>query len=321
MDGESELYRVGRCLNHQYPHDLNRVHLRDLEVAELTRLLRASDRRPVLLLGNRQAGKTAILHEYVFRHVALVGNPHRDKEAVWLLSPQRLISGMSYVGQWESRFHAIIKHAAQRELTLYFDDLLGLFQAGVTSQSTLNVAALLRTVLEQRKVRVVAEMTPEELRVLREIDRSFADQFHIIRVDELTGDDNLKVLFGLQRQLELRHGVRFSIDALPAVVDLQRRYARDVAFPGKAAVFMKRLAVKAAGDTTSDSETPQVGPLLSPTDMGRVTRRGRSAVIECWRRFISSPGCLDRSSTSARLCLRKRSKSDYAIDSLASPMP
>ncbi len=278
MDGESELYRVGRCLNHQYPHDLNRVHLRDLEVAELVRLLSASDRRPVLLLGNRQAGKTAILHEYVFRHVAQVGNPHRDKEAVWLLSPQRLISGMSYVGQWESRFHAIIKHAAQRELTLYFDDLLGLFQAGVTSQSTLNVAALLRTVLEQRKVRVVAEMTPEELRVLREKDRSFADQFHIIRVDELTGDDNLKVLFGLQRQLELRYGVRFSIDALPAVVDRQRRYARDVAFPGKAAVFMKRLAVKAAGDPTADSET----------------RTGRAVVVTDRHGSSHAPGQISR---------------------------
>jgi ATP-dependent Clp protease ATP-binding subunit ClpA len=255
MDGESELYRVGRCLNHQYPHDLDRVLLRDREVAELSRLLKASDRRPVLLLGNRQSGKTAILHEYVFRHVTKVGNPHRDKEAVWLLSPQRLISGMSYVGQWESRFHAIIKHASARELTLYFDDPLGLFQAGVTSQSILNVAALLRTVLEQRSVRIVGEMTPEEFRVLREKDRSFADQFHVIRVEELTGDDNLKVLFGLQRQLELRHQVRFSIDALPVVVDLQRRYARDVAFPGKAAVFMKRLAVRAEGETNVVSDT------------------------------------------------------------------
>ena len=35
VDGESELYRVGRCLNHLYPQDLNRVMLRDHEVDEL----------------------------------------------------------------------------------------------------------------------------------------------------------------------------------------------------------------------------------------------------------------------------------------------
>src|SRR5207302_4943542 len=53
MDGETELYRVGRCLNQLYPDDLDRVLLRDREIAELTRLLNASDRRPLLLLGPR----------------------------------------------------------------------------------------------------------------------------------------------------------------------------------------------------------------------------------------------------------------------------
>lgn len=259
VDGESELYRVGRCLNHQYPQDLNRVELREREVDELTRLLQADDRRPVLLLGARQVGKTSILHEYVFRHVKRIVNPHRDQQAVWLLSPQRLISGMSYVGQWETRFHAIVKHASLRDLVLYFDDLLGLFEAGVTSQSTLSEAALLKTALERRHVRVIGEMTPEAFRVLREKDRSFADAFHVIRISELSADDNLRVLFSQQRQLETRHRCRFAIDALPAVIDLQRRYARDVAFPGKAANFLKRLAVRVEGEVQPDASSDKAG--------------------------------------------------------------
>jgi len=270
VDGESELYKVGRCLNHQYPQDLDRVILRDQEVADLSKLLKADDRRPILLLGQRQAGKTAILHEYVFRHVQETGNPHRDKQAIWLLSPQRLISGMSYVGQWESRFHAIVKHAALRDLVLYFDDLLGLFQAGVTSQSTLNVAALLKVVLERREIRVIAEITPEGFRVLREKDRKLADAFHVIRVDELSGDDNLRVLLGLQRQLEVRHRCRFAIDALPAVIDLQRRYARDISFPGKAAAFLKRLAVRVEGESDS-SEHPTHGHSDNSAQRGQQT--------------------------------------------------
>ncbi|MCA9008823.1 MAG: ATP-dependent Clp protease ATP-binding subunit [Planctomycetaceae bacterium] len=270
VDGESELYRVGRCLNHLYPQDLNRVMLRDHEVDELSRLLTGDDRRPVLLLGPRQVGKTAILHEYVFQLVRKVGNPHRDKQAVWLLSPQRLISGMSYVGQWETRFHAITKHAALRDLALYFDDLLGLFQAGVTSQSTLNVAALLKTVLERRQVRIVAEMTPEAFRILREKDRGFADAFHVIRLDEMSSDDNLRVLFSQQRQLEIRHRCRFAIDALPAVIDLQRRYNRNVAFPGKAAAFLKRLAVKLEGEFSSAESTRNEKPQPSLVTRDRV---------------------------------------------------
>src|SRR5262249_31679756 len=54
----------------------------------------------------------------------------------------------------------------------------------------------------------------------------------------------LRILIASQRQLEGQHQCRFAIDTLPAVVDLHRRYARHLAFPGKAALFLRRLAVK-----------------------------------------------------------------------------
>ena len=103
---------------------------------------------------------------------------------------------------------------------------------------------MLKPIIERREVRVLAEMTPEAFRVLRERGRGLADLFHILPIHELAGDDNLRVLIGTQRQLEARYRCRFGIDALPIVIDLQRRYARDTAFPGKGAGFLRRLAIK-----------------------------------------------------------------------------
>src|SRR5262249_1672458 len=128
MSGATELRRVGRCLDWLYPDELDRVVLRDRELAELTRLLDADERRLVLLLGPRQVAKTALLHEYTFRRVSQRKTKYRDHRNVWLLAPARLISGMSYVGQWENRLLAILKEARRRDHVLYFDDLLGLFQ-------------------------------------------------------------------------------------------------------------------------------------------------------------------------------------------------
>src|SRR5262249_59633712 len=54
-----------------------------------------------------------------------------------------------------------------------------------------------------------------------------------------------------QRQLEGQHRCRFALDALPAALDLQRRYVRHLAFPGKAAGFLRRLAVKHRGHPVS----------------------------------------------------------------------
>lgn len=260
MSGAHELNRVGRCLDWLYPNELDRVARKETEVETLTKLLQSEDKRPVLIVGSRLVGKTSLIHEYVYRHVQTKRSAHTEKKNVWLLAPQRLISGMSYLGQWEKRLLAIIKEAKEKEHILYFDDLLGLFQAGVSASSNLNVAQVLKPYLERKEIRVLGEITPEAFRVFQEKDRGLADLFQIVRIDETKEEETLKILLSVMRQLEQQYNCRFEFDALPTVIDLQRRYVRDASFPGKAAVFLRRLAVKAsasggvrAGNITRES--------------------------------------------------------------------
>jgi ATP-dependent Clp protease ATP-binding subunit ClpA len=255
-DGAEELEKVGRSLNALYPDELGRASNRGAEVTELTRLLGASDNQPILLTGKRLVGKSAIIHEFVRRrmerrrssevtlHVGARGSIADLSGDVWLISPQRLISGMSYVGQWEARLLAILKEAKRKHHTLYFDDLVGLFSAGRSASSSLSVADVLKPYIERRDVRVVAETTPEALRVLQELDRSFVDLFKVLPVREPTEDENLLTLLGYRRMLEQHRRCHFQPEALPVVIDLTRRYMSDAAFPGKAAMFLQTLATK-----------------------------------------------------------------------------
>src|ERR1043166_4518155 len=253
VHGENELTRVGRSLNSLYPDDLDHAINREAEVNELTGLLRASDQRPVLVIGKRLVGKTAVIHEFVRRrmdrrrkseatmHIASIADLAGD---VWLVSPQRLISGMSYLGQWEGRLLAILKESQRKHHTLYFDDLIGLFSSGRTSSSNLSVAHVLKPYLEHREARVLAECTPEAFRVLQQLDRGFADLFQIVRIEEPNEAKNLHTLLGTRRTLERQHDTRFHADVLPTVIDLTRRYVADAAFPGKAARLLQSLAAK-----------------------------------------------------------------------------
>ena len=72
------------------------------------------------------------------------GNPDPPTPKSGKSLRQRLVTGMSFVGQWENRWLAILRHAHKRKHVLYFDDLLGLFQAGITSQSNLSAADILK---------------------------------------------------------------------------------------------------------------------------------------------------------------------------------
>lgn len=255
-DGAAEIEKIGRSLNSLYPDELARATNREAEVTELTRLLGGSDNQPIVLTGKRLVGKSAIIHEFVRRrmerrrtsevtmHVGQRGSIADLSGDVWLISPQRLISGMSYVGQWEARLLAILKEAKQKRHTLYFDDLVGLFSAGRSSSSSLSVADVLKPYIERRDVRVVGETTPEALRVLQELDRSFVDLFKVLPVREPTEHENVMTLLGYRRMLEQQRNCHFQPEVLPAVVDLTRRYVSDAAFPGKAAMLLQTLATK-----------------------------------------------------------------------------
>ena len=255
-DGAEELEKVGRSLNALYPEELSQATNREAEVDELTRLLGASDNRPILLTGKRLVGKTAIIHEFVRRrmerrrssettmHIGSRGSIADLSGSVWLISPQRLISGMSYVGQWEARLLAILKEAQRKHHTLFFDDLIGLFSAGQSSNSSLSVADVLKPYIERRDIRVLAEITPEALRVLQELDRSFVDLFTVVPIAEPTEKENLLILLGYRRLLEQKYRCRFQSEVLPTVIDLTRRYMSDAAFPGKAAMLLHTLATK-----------------------------------------------------------------------------
>lgn len=242
-DGALELRNCGRCLNWLHPGGLDSAFLRHREVSELERRLLSPDRRPVLLLGKRHSGKTAIIHEYVARVTARRQSPYASRHNVWLLSPQRLVSGMSVVGQWESRLMAILKEAKKRNHVLYFDDLPGLLQAGKSRDSSLSMGQVIRPYLERREVRLLAEITPDAWRILRERDRGLADLFDVLPVSETDPETTARIVLATRRHLEQQFRCQFSLQSLPAVLEIERRYSPDAAFPGKAVRFLKDLAL------------------------------------------------------------------------------
>ncbi|NNE91736.1 MAG: ATP-dependent Clp protease ATP-binding subunit [Verrucomicrobiales bacterium] len=248
MGGAAELEKVGRCLNRMFPRNLNRAILRDSEVEELDRHFRKRGNglaKPVVLVGPSLVGKSAVIHEYLYRKLN-ADNDTRKRRELWLLSPQRMISGMMYVGQWEERAHSIFKEAGHRKHVLLFNDLTGLFQAGKSRDSDLTVGNLLKAYLEEESVQVMAEVTPEAWRKLREIDRGFADFFKVIHIREPGEEDTLRVLIRTLQTLEAEQKVRFDPEVLPEVLQLQRRFVRTRAFPGKGVEMLRQLAAHAS---------------------------------------------------------------------------
>lgn len=244
FDGGTELAKVGVLLTGR-----ERALAREAEVAALAVGLRAEPPGAVLLLGASGVGKTRVLTEFLATQPS-AGVPIR----VWHVAPARVISGMSYLGQWEARWLAILRHAATRKLVLYFDDLLGLFSAGRSSGSSLTLGDLLLPWLVDQRVRVLGEITPEAWRVLRERRRAFADQFQIVTVPPPDPRAQWRILSQLLRELEGRHRVRYTLDAVPTALALAERYHGQRDFPGRIAEVLETLSARAVGQTLGRHE-------------------------------------------------------------------
>ncbi len=239
--GSEELHKVGQCLD-DLAADFETVVGRDELINEIDRMLQRSDRQGVLIVGQPASGKSAIFRACVKRRMDRYRKAKGSRPQTWWLSPQRLISGMSYLGQWEQRWLSILKEATKRDHILYVDDLVSFFSAGKTRDSTLSAADVLRSYLSEHRVRIVAEATPEELAILRRRDRALADRFHLVHVPSLDREASLAIVLQATQLIETKDEVFFHPETVPLIMRQQESLAPDKAFPGKAIDMARTLA-------------------------------------------------------------------------------
>lgn len=241
VSGAEELNKVGQCLDYivsEFGQAIGRKEIVD----EIDQVLRRRDRQGVLIVGPAAVGKTAILQECVKRRFERFQDRRGNKPQTWWISPQRLVSGMMYLGQWEQRWLAILREAARRDHILVIEDLVGLYTAGLTRDSRLCAADVLKSFLSEHRVRIAGEATPEELAMLRRRDRALADRFHLVHVPVLSPDDTLPILLEATYRVETQKNAFFHPAVIPLAIRQQEVLAPDRAFPGKAIELIKAVS-------------------------------------------------------------------------------
>lgn len=245
FDGGTELGKVGQLLQSQ-----ERAIARETELANLAAGLAQAEARALVIVGEGGVGKSCLVHAWLALRSQQGGVPPR----VWQIAPQRVISGMSFLGQWEARWLAILRHAASRDLILCFDDLLGLFSAGISSGSSLTMGDLLLPWIAARRLRVLAEITPEAWRVLRERQRAFADHFLAVHPAPPPAHATWRIVAQALREIEQQHQAQYALDAVPTALALAERHYAHRAFPGRIVEVLRALGARSAGRTLTRAD-------------------------------------------------------------------
>ncbi|MFO0754955.1 MAG: AAA family ATPase [Byssovorax sp.] len=236
-------------LDQQRRHDPPLVG-RASELSLLSSLLEGASRLGVLLVGAENTGKSALFRAYLAR----------AKRPVYGSSGAQLIAGMSGFGQWQERIRAVMEGVETLDAVLYFESLEDLL-AERREQGGADLAGAMRPFLEEGKVRIVAEIRPDELDRLEGRSYAFFAGMTRIKIAPLSAADARAALEGrAARDAKIEpHRPRLDPSAIPALIDLSERYLPYSAFPGKAVRLYQDLRASRDRERGPDGAPPVLG--------------------------------------------------------------
>ena len=232
---------------------------RSQELDDMIQVLARRFKANVLLVGDPGVGKTAIV-EGLAQEMSANRVPEFLKgHELWSLEVGSLLAGSKYRGEFEEKFKAVITALeTKKNCVLFIDEAHTMKGAGASSQSTLDMANMIKPAITKGLLKVVASTTWEEYYESFEKDRALMRRFHKVGVDEPDANTTEQILIGLSPRLEQFHNVLIDTEAITAAVELSGRYIHDRKNPDKSIDLLDgacaRERVKDAGTVTVNRE-------------------------------------------------------------------
>ena len=256
------------------------------ELDEMITVLARKFKANVLMVGDPGVGKTAIV-EGLAQEIAAGRVPEFLKgHEVWGLEVGSLLAGSKYRGEFEEKFKAVISALeTKKNCILFVDEAHTMKGAGASSQSSLDMANMLKPSITKGSLKVIASTTWEEYYESFEKDRALMRRFHRVGIDEPNAETTEQILIGLSPRLESFHNVMIDTDAITAAVELSGRYIHDRKNPDKSIDLLDgacaKERVKDAGNVTITKDMI-MAQLSRVTDvpMDRLENESSTKIIE-----------------------------------------
>ena len=190
----------------------------------------------VLLVGDPGVGKTAIAEGLAFNIIQGTVPEFLKEYTVYNLDISAMLAGSKYRGDFEERFKMVLKALGTKGKTvLFIDEAHMISGAGAGSSNSSNdLANMMKPALSKGNIKVVASTTWEEFRKYFEKDRALMRRFQRITVDEPTPEMAIEILKGIKKYYEKHHNATITDAAVESAVKLSVKYLTDRKLPDKA---------------------------------------------------------------------------------------
>ncbi len=197
----------------------------------------ANEKANILVVGAQGTGKSVIIQEAI-RKIHL--QEKTDKEnglSFWKTTSHRMISGARYLGDWQEICEKLVEELENVNGVLWVTDFTNLFNLGGEGPED-SVAAFLQPFIQQGKIKLLSELSINELDASRRLLPGFTDNFQTIFIEEMKQQKLLKVLNLFNEYTEKNFSVEIEKPAIELSYRLLNRYIKYENFPGKVIKFL-----------------------------------------------------------------------------------
>jgi ATP-dependent Clp protease ATP-binding subunit ClpA len=228
---------------------------RDEEIEKVQLVLARRNKSNVLMVGDPGVGKTAIA-EGIARKIFEKKVPKFiEDHTVYALDIPALLAGSKYRGDFEERIKAVLTALERKgKIILFIDEAHMMNGAGSASQSSNDLANILKPVLTKGIIKLIASTTWEEYRKYFEKDRALMRRFQRLTIDEPTPELTVKIIKGIRKYYEKHHNVRITDAAIEQAVKLSVKYMSDKKLPDKAIDIIDCAAARYKVISTPETE-------------------------------------------------------------------
>jgi ATP-dependent Clp protease ATP-binding subunit ClpA len=224
---------------------------RDKELKDIAQILARKTKSNVILVGDAGVGKTAIAEGLAEKIVTGSVSAFLKDWTVYSLSIGQIIAGTKYRGELEERLKDLVGVLTEMKNVILFIDEVHQIKGAGSSNSSVDIANMLKPALARGDLKVIASTTWEEFTQHFEKDRALMRRFNLLSVTEPSIEVSKQILTGLKSIYEEYHNVTIDLEAIDTAVELSSRYQTDKRLPDKAIDLIdSACALRVSKDST-----------------------------------------------------------------------